>query len=102
MKLRRWGTPDEVEATKLRFQPADITFGKRRAYQRKPAVADLERIGSAHAMVLRAREDTMVKRFLPVFMQREVFFERALSLSVGSSSPTTNWETLAAQEYRTV
>lgn len=99
LKLRRWGTPDEVEATKLRFQPGDIIFGKRRAYQRKLAVADFEGICSAHAMVLRAREDTVVKEFLPVFMQSEVFFERALSISVGSLSPTINWRTLAAQEF---
>lgn len=99
LKIRRWGTPDEVEATKLRFQPGDIIFGKRRAYQRKLAVADFEGICSAHAMVLRAREDTVVKEFLPVFMQSEVFFERALSISVGSLSPTINWKTLAAQEF---
>jgi len=99
LKIRRWGTPDEVEATKLRFQPGDIIFGKRRAYQRKLAVADFEGICSAHAMVFRAREDTVVKEFLPVFMQSEVFFERALSISVGSLSPTINWKTLAAQEF---
>jgi type I restriction enzyme S subunit len=99
LKIRRWGTPDEVEATKLRFQPGDIVFGKRRAYQRKLAVADFEGICSAHAMVLRAREEVVVKEFLPVFMQSEVFFERALSISVGSLSPTINWKTLAAQEF---
>lgn len=99
LKIRRWGTPDQVEATKLRFQPGDIIFGKRRAYQRKLAVADFEGICSAHAMVLRAREETVVKDFLPVFMQSEVFFERALAISVGSLSPTINWKTLATQEF---
>jgi restriction endonuclease S subunit len=99
LRIRRWGTPDQVEATKLRFKPGDIIFGKRRAYQRKLAVADFEGICSAHAMVLRAREETVVKDFLPVFMQSEVFFERALAVSVGSLSPTINWKTLAAQEF---
>ena len=99
LKIRRWGTPDQVEATKLRFRPGDIIFGKRRAYQRKLAVADFAGICSAHAMVLRAREETVVKDFLPVFMQSEVFFERALAISVGSLSPTINWKTLATQEF---
>lgn len=99
LKIRRWGTPDQVEATKLRFKPGDIIFGKRRAYQRKLAVADFEGICSAHAMVLRARENTVVKDFLPVFMQSEVFFERALAISVGSLSPTINWKTLATQQF---
>jgi type I restriction enzyme S subunit len=99
LKIRRWGSPDDVEAQKLRFQPSDIIFGKRRAYQRKLAVADFEGICSAHAMVLRAREETVVKDFLPFFMQSDTFFERALSISVGSLSPTINWKTLASQEF---
>lgn len=99
LKIRRWGSPEDVEAQKLRFQPGDIIFGKRRAYQRKLAVADFEGICSAHAMVLRAREETVVKDFLPFFMQSDTFFERALSISVGSLSPTINWKTLAGQEF---
>ena len=99
LNIVRWGTPDQVEATKLRFKPGDIIFGKRRAYQRKLAVANFEGICSAHAMVLRAREEAVLQGFLPVFMQSEIFFERALAISVGSLSPTINWKTLAAQEF---
>lgn len=99
LKIRRWGSPDDVEATKLRFKPGDIIFGKRRAYQRKLAVADFEGICSAHAMVLRAREDTVIKGFLPFFMQSDIFFDRALAISVGSLSPTINWKTLASQQF---
>ena len=98
LKIRRWGAITDVEATKLRFQPDDIIFGRRRAYQRKVAVADFEGICSAHALVLRAREDVALKEFLPFFMQSETFFDRALSISVGSLSPTINWKTLAQQE----
>jgi type I restriction enzyme S subunit len=99
LKIRRWGKPTDVEATKLRFKPGDISFGRRRAYQRKLAVAEFEGICSAHAMVLRAREDVVLPEFLPFFMQSEIFFERAMSISVGSLSPTINWKTLAAQEF---
>jgi type I restriction enzyme S subunit len=99
LKIRRWGTPDEVEATKLRFWPGDIIFGRRRFYQRKLAIADFEGICSAHAMVLRAREDVVLPEFLPFFMQSETFFERAMAISVGSLSPTINWSALARQEF---
>jgi type I restriction enzyme, S subunit len=99
LQIRRWGTPADVEATKLRFQPGDIIFGKRRAYQRKLAVADFAGICSAHALVLRARSDVVDPEFLPFFMQSNVFFDRALAISVGSLSPTINWRTLAAQKF---
>ncbi|GIK64417.1 MAG: hypothetical protein BroJett018_22110 [Chloroflexota bacterium] len=99
LKIRRWGSPDEVEAQKLRFYLGDIIFGKRRYYQKKLAVADFDGICSAHAMVLRAKSDVVLPKFLPFFMQSEVFFERAIAISVGSLSPTINWTALARQEF---
>ncbi len=99
LRIRRWGSPDQVASTKLRFRPGDIVFGKRRAYQRKLAVADFEGICSAHAMVLRARPGTVYPEFLPFFMQSDAFMDRALAISVGSLSPTINWKTLAEEEF---
>lgn len=99
LHIRRWGEPTDVESTKLRFQPGDIIFGKRRVYQRKVAVADFEGICSAHAMVLRAKPGAVLPEFLPFFMQSDLFMERALSISVGSLSPTINWKALAAEEF---
>lgn len=99
LRIRRWADPSEVESTKLRFEPGDIIFGKRRVYQRKVAVADTEGICSAHAMVLRAKPDTILPEFLPFFMQSDLFMERALSISVGSLSPTINWKALAKEEF---
>ena len=99
LKIRRWGTPDEVEATKLMFKKGDIIFGRRRAYQRKLGVAEFDGICSAHAMVLRAKPDVVLPEFLPFFMQSDLFMNRAVEISVGSLSPTVNWKTLAAQEF---
>lgn len=99
LRIRRWGEPTDVESTKLRFQPGDIIFGKRRVYQRKVAVADFEGICSAHAMVLRAKPGAVLPEFLPFLMQSDLFMERALSISVGSLSPTINWKALAAEEF---
>ena len=99
LRIRRWGEITDVESTKLRFQPGDIIFGKRRVYQRKLAVANFEGICSAHAMVLLAKPDVVLPEFLPFFMQSDRFMERALQISVGSLSPTINWTTLAAEEF---
>lgn len=99
LKIRRWGTPDDVEATKLMFKKGDIIFGRRRAYQRKLGVAEFDGICSAHAMVLRAKQDVVLPAFLPFFMQTDLFMRRAVEISVGSLSPTINWTTMAAQEF---
>ncbi len=99
LRIRRWGSPSDVEATKLLFRSGDIIFGRRRAYQRKLAVADFDGICSAHAMVLRAQPEVVLPEFLPFFMQSDLFMERAKEISVGSLSPTINWKTLAKQEF---
>ncbi|HRK69722.1 MAG TPA: restriction endonuclease subunit S, partial [Hyphomonas sp.] len=99
LKIRRWGTPDDVEATKLMFKKGDIIFGRRRAYQRKLGVADFDGICSAHAMVLRAKPDVVLPEFLPFFMQSDLFMNRAIEISVGSLLPTINWKTMALQEF---
>ncbi|TMW74614.1 type I restriction endonuclease subunit S, partial [Thauera sp. UPWRP] len=79
LKIRRWGSPDDVEATKLVFRKGDIIFGRRRAYQRKLGVAEFDGICSAHAMVLRAKPDVVLPEFLPFFMQSDVFMNRAVA-----------------------
>lgn len=99
LAIRRWGSPTDVEATKLRFCAGDIIFGRRRVYQRKLAVAQFDGICSAHAMVLRAKPSVVLPEFLPFFMQSDLFMERAKEISVGSLSPTINWKTLAKEAF---
>lgn len=99
LRIRRWGTPDDVEAQKLKFRKGDIIFGKRRAYQRKVGVADFDGICSAHAFVFRGNSKHIVPELLPFFMQTDAFMERAVAISKGSLSPTINWGDLARQEF---
>jgi len=99
MTVQRWDTPDKVEAQKLRFQRGDVIFGRRRAYQKKVALAEFEGICSAHALVLRARPDDVYPDFLPVFLSSDYFLDRAINISVGSLSPTVNWRDLKVQEF---
>ena len=97
--LREWGHPSEVTGDKLAFKKGDVIFGRRRAYQRKLAVAEFDGICSAHAMVLRSKPDMILPEFLPFFLQSDTFMERAIEISVGSLSPTVNWKTLRVQEF---
>lgn len=99
LAINRWGSPDDVEAQKLRFQSGDIVFGRRRAYQKKVAYADFEGICSAHALVLRAIPGKIVPEFLPHFIASDYFLNRAIDISVGSLSPTVNWRDLKVQEF---
>jgi len=99
LHLRQWGQPSDVTGQKLAFKKGDVIFGRRRAYQRKLAVAEFDGICSAHAMVVRAKPKMILPEFLPFFLQSDMFMERAIEISVGSLSPTINWKTLKVQEF---
>ncbi len=97
--IRRKGIPADVEGTKLKVYKGDIIFGRRRAYQRKAAIADFDGICSAHALVLRAKENVITPQLLPFFLHSNYFMHRAVKISVGSLSPTINWGTLKEQKF---
>lgn len=99
LHIRRWGKGSDVIGCKLRFRKGDIIFGKRRAYQRKLAVAEFGGICSAHAMIIRARPDKVLPEFLPFLMMSDRFMNRAVEISVGSLSPTINWTTLKLEAF---
>jgi len=99
LHVRHWGKGSDVIGTKLRFRKGDIIFGRRRAYQRKLAVAEFDGICSAHAMVVRAKPEVVLPKFLPFLMMSDRFMNRAVEISVGSLSPTINWKTLKLEEF---
>lgn len=99
IRIKRYGSPTEVEATKFLCKKGDIIFGKRRAYLRKLAVSSRDAIVSAHSMVLRAKEEKVDPDFLPWFMQSSQFWKTAFAISEGSLSPTIKWKTLSTQEF---
>lgn len=99
LRITRQGVPADVKGQKLRVRPGQIIFGKRRAYQKKLAVADFDGICSAHAMVLEAVPGKIIPELLPFFMQSDMFMDRAVDISEGSLSPTIKWKILAIQKF---
>lgn len=99
LQIKRHGTPDDVNGTKLKFYKGDIIFGRRRAYQRKAGIATCDGFCSAHSLVLRANPDLIDPELFPFFLHSDLFMNRAIDISVGSLSPTINWGTLKHQEF---
>ena len=99
LDITRWGSDVAPIGEKLIMKKGDVLFGKRRAYQRKLAIAPFDGIFSAHGMVLRPNEEVVDKDFFPFFMSSDAFMERAVQISVGGLSPTINWKDLREQEF---
>jgi len=97
--VRAWGdVADGTTFTRL-CAPGQVLFGKRRAYQRKVAVADFDAVVSGDIYVFAPKNERLLPDLLPFLCLSERFFEHAVGTSAGSLSPRTNWSSLAAFEF---
>ena len=100
LRVRSWGDVAGGTTFTNRFRPGQVLFGKRRAYQRKVAVADFEGVCSGDIYVLESKDHAaLVPELLPFICQTDAFFEHAVGTSAGSLSPRTNWKSLAKYEF---
>jgi type I restriction enzyme, S subunit len=96
LRIRRWGNVADGTTFTNVFQPGQVLFGKRRAYQRKVAVAEFAGVCSGDIYVLESKNaGALLPELLPFICQTEAFFEHAVGTSAGSLSPRTNWTSLA-------
>jgi type I restriction enzyme S subunit len=100
LRIRSWGSvADGVTFTSL-FHPGQVLFGKRRAYQRKVAVADFSGVCSGDIYILETKDaQALLPELLPFICQTDAFFDHAVGTSAGSLSPRTNWTSLADFEF---
>ncbi len=82
-----------------RFTAGQILFGKRRAYQRKAAIADFDGICSGDIIVIEEMPGKIIPGLLPFIVQSDAFFDWAVQTSSGSLSPRTKWKSLAEFEF---
>ena len=100
LRVRRWGLVAEGTTFTNLFKPGQVLFGKRRAYQRKVAVADFEGVCSGDIYVFESKDaGVLLPDLLPFICQTDGFFDHAVGTSAGSLSPRTNWTQLAQYEF---
>ena len=99
LTVSRFGSDVAPIGEKLVMKKGDVLFGKRRAYQKKVAIAPFDGIFSAHGMVLRPKSNVIDPDFFPLFISSDYFLDAAIKISVGSLSPTINWRDLKDLEF---
>lgn len=99
LHIRAWGNVADGTTFTRRCRPGQVLFGKRRAYQRKVAVAEFDAVVSGDIYVLAPKGDRLLPELLPFLCLSERFFQHAVGTSAGSLSPRTNWSSLASFEF---
>jgi type I restriction enzyme S subunit len=97
--IRSWGNIADGTTFTRRFKSGQVLFGKRRAYQRKAAMAEFDGICSGDILVFESAGNDLLPELLPFIVESDGFFEHALRTSAGSLSPRTKWKELAEYAF---
>lgn len=90
--------PEEKHTFTRTFRKGQILFAKRRAYQKKVAVADFDGICSPHLWALETNGN-LLQELLPFIMQRDVFYEYVNANSAGTMSTYLKWPALSKYKF---
>jgi type I restriction enzyme S subunit len=100
LHIRSWGNVADGTTFTSTFKRGQVLFGKRRAYQRKVAVAEFNGVCSSDIYVFESKDpNVLLPELLPFICQSEGFYQYAIKTSAGSLSPRTNWSHLANYEF---
>jgi len=88
---------EETTFTKL-FHKGQILFGRRRAYQKKAAVAEFDGVCSGDITVIESN-GSIDPLYLPFVIQNDTFFDYAVTQSAGSLSPRVKWADISKFEF---
>jgi type I restriction enzyme, S subunit len=100
LHIRKWGNVADGTTFTSTFKRGQVLFGKRRAYQRKVAVADFDGVCSSDIYVFESKDPSvLLPELVPFICQSEGFYDYAVKTSAGSLSPRTNWSHLANYEF---
>lgn len=98
--IKSWGNVADGTTFTRVFRKGQVLFGKRRAYQKKAAMAEFDGICSGDILVCEAIKGTVLPELLPFIVQSDRFFEHAIKTSAGSLSPRTKFKDLAKFTFK--
>ena len=98
--IKSWGKISDGTTFTRVFCKGHVLFGKRRAYQKKAAIAEFDGVCSGDILVFEANEEYLISDLLPFITQSDKFFDYAVKTSAGSLSPRTKYKDLAKLKFK--
>ena len=94
LKIRRWGSTENLESAMKVFSLGDVLFARRNAYLKRASLADFDGVCSGDAIVLRERHEAIVPGFLAFLLNTNRFWEFAIANAAGTMSRRVSGKTL--------
>ena len=99
IKIRNWGTTENLTSSTKAFKAGDILFARRNAYLRRASLVDFDGCCSGDAFVLRENHEKVVPGFLAFFFNSNAVWDFANENAAGTMSQRVKWRDLANYEF---
>jgi len=99
IKIKNWGTTENLSSSTKAFKAGDILFARRNAYMRRASLVDFDGCCSGDAFVLRENHDKVVPGFLAFLMNSNTVWDFANENAAGTMSKRVKWRDLAEYEF---
>jgi type I restriction enzyme, S subunit len=98
LKIKSWGTVENLASSMKAFECNDVLFARRNAYLRRASLVKFDGVCSGDAFVLRENAQKLVPGFLAFIVNSNKLWDYANSNAAGTMSKRVKWRDLA--EYR--
>lgn len=99
IKIKNWGTTENLTSSTKAFKAGDILFARRNAYLRRASLVDFDGCCSGDAFVLRENHNKVVPGFMAFFFNSNAVWDFANENAAGTMSQRVKWRDLANYEF---
>lgn len=99
IKIKNWGTTENLTSSTKAFKSGDILFARRNAYLRRASLVDFDGCCSGDAFVLRENHKKVVPGFMAFFFNSNAVWDFANQNAAGTMSQRVKWRDLANYEF---
>jgi len=99
LKIKKWGSTENLGSSMKAFQSGDILFARRNAYLRRASMVDFDGCCSGDAFVIREDHEKVVPGYLAFVMNSDALWDYANSNAAGTMSKRVKWRDLAEYEF---
>lgn len=99
IKIKNFGSTDNLTSSTKAFKAGDILFARRNAYLRRASLVDFDGCCSGDAFVLRENHSKVIPGFMAFLMNSKALWDFANENAAGTMSKRVKWRDLANYEF---
>jgi type I restriction enzyme S subunit len=99
IKIKNWGSTENLASSAKAFQAGDILFARRNAYLRRASLVEFDGCCSGDAFVMRENHVKVIPGLLAFLMNSDALWDYANSNAAGTMSKRVKWRDLAEYEF---